>query len=986
MTRTTHDQAVPTQSAPHAALERALRESLEGEVRFEPGSRAAYAADASNYRQVPIGVVLPRTIADVEKTLELCRAHGAPVLARGGGTAQNGQSVNVAVVVDCSKYLNRVLGVDPAARRARVEPGAVCDALRGAAEEHGLTFAPDPATHSRCTLGGMIGNNSCGPHSVMAGKTVENIARLEVLTYDGARFWCGPTSDEAFARIVAGGGRQAEIYTRLKALAYRYADLIRARFPNIRRRVSGYNLDQLLPENGFNVARALVGSEGTCALTLEAETALVESPPERVLLVLGFPDIYCAGDVVPEVIKAGPIACEGLDNRIIGGLRERRLKLEDIALLPKGEAWLMCEFGADTRADAVAQARALEAAFAGREDISAWLIEDRAMVARVWTIRETGASATALALDAGKGARGPDPVVGWEDAAVDPLRLGDYLREFQRLIDRYGYKTSLYGHFGEGCIHARITFELRSPEGVAHWRRFLGEAAALVVKYGGSLSGEHGDGQAKAEFLPAMYGEELMEAFREFKRIWDPGNRMNPGKLVNAEGPVLRADENLRLGPDYRPVTLATRFAFRSPVGEGFTRATEHCIGMGKCRAAAGGTMCPSYRATGEERHSTRGRSRLLQEMLRGEVITEGWASEDVRDALEGCLACKGCRSDCPTHTDMAAYKAEFMSHHYEGKVRPRQAHSMGRIGEWAPLAARLPWLANFLTQTPGLAGLAARAAGAHPARRLPRFAARTFSRAFDARNRERRAPGRKDGARAGDPVLLFADTFTEHFRPANGLAAAEVLEAAGLRVDLPGARLCCGRPYYDFGLLDRAKATLARVLEVLGPQLESGVPVVVLEPGCLSVFKDELLQLFPDDVRAKRLAAQATTLADVLVRRGWTPPAAAGRVLLHGHCHQKALIGQKAEAALLGGCGLEVSMPDTGCCGMAGSYGMRPETFAHSKRIAESALLPALAAADAGTQVIADGFSCREQIEGLGARAARPLAELLADLVRAAR
>ncbi|MDA0225545.1 MAG: FAD-binding oxidoreductase, partial [Proteobacteria bacterium] len=599
-------------NASHAPLERALRAALEGEVRFEAGSRAAYAADASNYRQVPIGVVLPRSIDDVERTLALCREHGAPVLARGGGTAQNGQSVNVAVVIDCSKYLNRVLAVDPTARRAHVEPGTVCDALRDAAEVHGLTFAPDPATHSRCTLGGMIGNNSCGPHSVMAGKTVENIERLEVLTYDGARFWCGPTSDAEFARIVAGGGRQAEIYVRLKALALQYADLIRAKFPQIRRRVSGYNLDQLLPENGFNVARALVGSEGTCALTLGAEASLVESPPERVLLVLGFPDIAMAGDVVPQLIAAGPIACEGLDERIIGGLRERGLKQEDIALLPTGQAWLMCEFGAGTRAAAVAQARALEAAFADRDDVSAWLIEDRAMVARIWTIRETGASATALTLDKGDGRRGPDPVVGWEDAAVDPLRLGDYLREFQRLIDRYGYRTSLYGHFGEGCIHARITFDLRSVEGVAHWRRFLGEAAALVVKYGGSLSGEHGDGQAKAEFLPAMYGEELMAAFREFKRIWDPLNRMNPGKLVNAEGPVLRADENLRQGPDYQPVTLATHFAFRSAVGEGFTRATEHCIGMGKCRAASGGTMCPSYRATGDEAHLTRGRANAL--------------------------------------------------------------------------------------------------------------------------------------------------------------------------------------------------------------------------------------------------------------------------------------------------------------------------------------------------------------------------------------
>jgi FAD/FMN-containing dehydrogenase/Fe-S oxidoreductase len=951
-------------------LETELARAVAGEVRFDAGARAAYTADASNYRQVPIGVVLPRSIEDIVAAAAICRAHGVPVLARGGGTAQNGQSVNVAVVIDCSKHLNRVLEVDPQARRARVEPGAVCDALRDAAERHGLTFAPDPATHSRCTLGGMIGNNSCGPHSVMAGKTVENIERLEVLTYDGARFWCGPTSDEDYARIVAAGGRQGEIYARLKALAGKYGDLIRARFPKIKRRVSGYNLDQLLPENGFNVARALVGSEGTCALTLTAETTLVKSPQHRVLLVLGFADIYQAGDVVPQILAARPIACEGLDEKIIGGLRERRLKLEDVGLLPQGRAWLMCEFGADTHAEAVSRARALEGEFASRSEVSRWLIEDKVMIARMWTIRETGASATALNL----GGQGPDPVVGWEDAAVDPLRLGDYLREFQALIDRYGYRTSLYGHFGDGCIHARITFELRTPEGLAHWRRFLGEAAALVVKYGGSLSGEHGDGQAKAEFLPAMYGPELMEAMREFKAIWDPEDRMNPGKLVSARGEVNRADQNLRLGPDYRPVTLATRFAFKTDVGDGFTRATEHCIGMGKCRAASGGTMCPSYRATGEERYSTRGRARLLNEMLRGEVITDGWQSEDVKEALEWCLACKGCRSDCPTHTDMASYKAEFLSHYYERRPRPRQAYSMGRIGEWAPLAARAPRLANLLTQMPGLAAMAKRVAGVAAQRSLPRFAAASFKEQFE----------RMDRRRSGDPVLLFADTFNNHFRPGTALAAAQVLEAAGCAVEVPRERICCGRPYFDFGMLDRARDSLEKLVGALAPRIEAGAPLVVLEPGCLSVFKDELVQLLPRDARAVRVAERAQSLGELLAARGWTPPAIGGRALLHGHCHRKALGGVGAEAGLLREAGVDVATPDTGCCGMSGSFGFKPQHFEASRRIAELALLPALRAAGSEAAVVADGFSCREQVEDLAGRETLHFAEILARALKA--
>jgi len=954
-----------------AALEHDLKRALAGEVRFDAGTRAVYAADASNYRQIPIGAVVPRSVEDIVAAVAICRRHGVPILARGGGTAQNGQSVNVAVVIDCSKYLNRVLSVDPQARRARVEPGAVCDALRDAAERHGLTFAPDPATHSRCTLGGMIGNNSCGPHSVMAGKTVENIERLEVLTYDGARFWCGPTDDASYARIVAAGGRQAEIYRGLKALAERYGDLIRARFPRIKRRVSGYNLDQLLPENGFNVARALVGSEGTCALTLAADALLVESPPERVLLVLAFPDIYQAGDVVPEILAAAPIACEGLDEKIIGGLRERGLKLDDLRLLPEGKGWLMCEFGADRRHEAVAQARALEARFAGRREIRSWLIEDPAVIARMWALRETGASATTLALGEGTKPRDPDPVIGWEDAAVDPLRLGDYLREFQALIDRFGYRTSLYGHFGDGCIHARITFELRTPEGVAHWRRFLEAAALLVVKYGGSLSGEHGDGQAKGEFLPLMYGEELMGAFREFKRIWDPTDHMNPGKLVRADGPVQRADENLRLGPDYRPLTLGTRLAFRSPVGDGFARATEHCVGMGKCRAAEGGTMCPSYRATLEERYSTRGRARLLNEMLRGELITDGWASTEVAEALEWCLGCKGCKSECPTHTDMAIYKAEFLSHYYERQPRPRAAQIMGRIGEWAPLGARAPWLANAVTQTPGLRALAKRFAGVAPERSLPRFAARSLRASFARRT------ARGAGAR-GDAVMLFADTFNDFFRPQAGLAAADVLEAAGCRVEMPRERICCGRPYYDVGLLGPARAALERVLQVLAPALEAGTPIVVLEPGCLSVFRDELGQLFPDDPRAARLAAQVRPLAAFLAARGWTPPRASGRVLLHGHCHQKALYGLQDEQDLLRAAGYTVLAPDAGCCGMAGAFGFKPQHLEASRRIAERALLPALRAEDHSTPVVADGFSCREQIEDLAARPTLHLAELL--------
>jgi Fe-S oxidoreductase/FAD/FMN-containing dehydrogenase len=778
----------------------------------------------------------------------------------------------------------------------------------------------------------------------MAGKTVENIERLEVLTYDGARFWCGPTDDSEYKRILEKKDRQAHIYLSLRSIAERYGDLIRSRFPKIKRRVSGYNLDQLLPENGFNVARALVGSEGSCALTLQAETRLVKSPPCRALVVIGYPDIYAAGDAVPEILAAGPIACEGLDERIIGGLRERGLRLADIALLPAGKAWLMVEFGADTPEDVRSRASRLPGL----------LLTDPAMMERFWTIRETGASATSLSL---RGAR-PDPVVGWEDAAVDPMRLGGYLREFQSLVDRFGYRTSLYGHFGDGCIHARIDFELRSASGIAHWRGFLAEAAALVVKYGGSLSGEHGDGQAKAEFLPLMFGPELMQAFREFKAAWDPAGRMNPGKLIDA----LPAHANLRFGPEYKPVHLDTRFAFNSEVGDGFVRATEHCIGMGKCRSASGGTMCPSYRATNEERYSTRGRARLLQEMLRGEVITEGWQSEDVKEALEWCLACKGCRSDCPTHTDMAAYKAEFLSHYYEKHARPRQAHSMGRIGEWAPLAGRFPGFSNFLSQNRLLKSVA----GIAPQRAVPRLAGQTYRASF------------KKGVSSGEPVVLFDDTFNNHFRPRTAIAAQRVLEAAGCEVELPREHICCGRPYYDYGMLDAAKAALGKAMQVLGPRLEAGARVVVLEPGCLSVFRDELKQLFPSDAMAGKLASQAVSLAEFLKGRNPARKAPERRLLVHGHCHQKALWGMGAELELLRGAAGEVHAPDTGCCGMSGSFGYRSQFYEASRRIAERGVLPALQAA-ADSEVVANGFSCREQIETLSGRPTLHLAEVLA-------
>lgn len=949
-------------------LERELLQTLGSMVHFDAGHQAVYASDASNYRQIPIGAVIPETLADFITGIDICRRHNAPVLMRGAGTSMSGQTVNHAVLFDLSQSCHRILELDPKAGTATVEPGVVCDTLRDAAEQYGLTFAPDPSTHSRCTLGGMIANNSCGPHSVMAGKTLENVEALEIMTYDGERFWVGPTSEAELASIIAAGGRKGEIYRGLRDLRDRYAGLIRNRFPDIKRRVSGYNLDQLLPENGFNVARALVGTEGTCALTLHAKVRLVKSPACRVVLVLGFPDIYVAADAVPEYQRFSPIAIEGLDRAIIRGLQARKLAQAEIDLLPEGDAWVMVEFGADSIEAATAQAERAAAYFAQRPAgprPSAWIVPDAATQKRIWSIRENGASATQLSIDPAI----PDPKVGWEDAAVDPHRLGDYLRAFQALVDRYDYRTSLFGHFGDGCVHARVTFDVRSTEGVAKFRAFMREAAQLVVDYGGSLTGEHGDGQARAEFLPIMFGEELMEALREFKRIWDPLNRMNPHKVVDA----YRIDENLRMGPRYKVVNIHTRMNFRSPEGDGFQRAVEHCVGMGRCRSGKGSTMCPSYRATKDERFSTRGRSRLLWEMLQGELVTEGWNSPHVKAAMDTCLACKGCRSDCPTHTDMASYKAEFLSHYYERHRRPRQALTMGRIGDWAPLAGKIPRLVNLITQTPGISALAKRIGGVAVQRDLPRFAAKTFRQRF-----------RKQARRNTDQpkVILWLDTFCEHFHPEVAAAAVEVLGLAGFQAVLPAAPLCCGRPLYDYGYVDQAREKLRKILDIVGAQMaqaqDSPIAVVGLEPGCMSVFKDELLKLFPDDARARQLASHTHMLGDFLHEQGYRPPPLDIKVLVHAHCHQKSLFGTQGDTALLQAMGAQATHLDSGCCGMAGSFGFNPEHLGISKAVGELVLLPAVRQAAADTIILTNGFSCREQIRQETGREVMHLTELL--------
>jgi FAD/FMN-containing dehydrogenase/Fe-S oxidoreductase len=954
----------PPRPVPPRPDDRQLRElayelsaQLEGEVRFDAGTLGVYATDASNYRQVPFGVVIPRHVDDVVAAVSACRRHRVPLLSRGGGTSLAGQCCNAAVVLDFSKYMHGIIELDPVRKIARVQPGVVLDTLRHAANAHDLTFAPDPSTHNHCTLGGMIGNNSCGVHSLLGGKTVENVIELEVLLYDGTRMRVGRTSDSELEAIIASGGRRGGIYAALRGLRDRTAAAVRARYPRIPRRVSGFNLDELLPENGFDVAKALVGSEGTCVVVLEATLRLVDWPKHRSLAVLGYPDVYRAGDHVPRVLEHHPIGLEGLDDRLLGDMRKLNMRTENLTLLPEGRGFLLVEFGGATKQEADDRARAMmDAVATGPNPPATALFDDPAQERMLWKVRESGLGATAHI---------PGEKItweGWEDAAVPPERVGGYLRQFRALLDRYGYSCSLYGHFGQGCIHTRIEFDLASRDGIDHYRAFTREAAALVLAHGGSLSGEHGDGQSRGELLPMMFGEDLVGAFREFKSIWDPDWLMNPGKVVDP----YRQDENLRLGTDYHPWRPETHFRFPRDGGD-FAKTALRCVGVGECRKDGGGVMCPSYMVTREEEHSTRGRARLLFEMLRGEVITTGWRSPEVKHALDLCLACKGCKGECPVNVDMATYKAEFLSHHYQGRLRPRSAYAFGLIDRWARLAALAPGLVNWLGHAPGVRAIAKGLAGMAGRREVPRFARQTFVAWFRDRP-VRSASGHRQR------VLLWPDTFTNHFHPEIARDAVAVLEGAGCEVIIPGQHLCCGRPLYDYGFLDTAKRYLLRILEVLRPEIRAGTPLIGLEPSCLAVFRDELTGLLPFDEDAYRLSRQAFTLAEFLTKRldGWRAPILDRPALVHGHCHHRAVMGLKAEEELFKSMGLAAEVPDHGCCGMAGSFGFEGTHYDVSVACGERALLPAVRALPAGKLLIADGFSCREQISQL--TAARPL------------
>ncbi|MFI6008208.1 FAD-binding and (Fe-S)-binding domain-containing protein [Streptomyces sp. NPDC051243] len=970
-------------------LEAELRKVVRGEVGFDVTSRALTTMDASNYRRVPLGVVAPHDADDVAAVLEVCRDHMVPVVARGGGTSIAGQATGTGVVLDFTRHMNRIVSLDPESRTAVVQPGLVLDRLQDAAAPHGLRFGPDPSTHSRCTLGGMIGNNSCGSHSVAWGTTADSVRELDVITARGERLRLG----EEWAGAPQG----------LRALVEGELARLRTGFPELPRRISGYALDALLPEKDADVARSFCGSEGTLGILTEAVVRLVEAPRARALAVLAYADESAAAEAAAGLLPYGPLTVEGMAADLV----------PSTAALARGGAWLFVETGGESAAEARARAEAIVRA---ADVVDALVVTDPAGQRALWRIRED-ASGTATRMPDGS-----EAWPGWEDCAVPPHRLGAYLRDFRALLAAHGLRGTPYGHFGDGCIHVRIDFDLLTEAGVGRFRRFSEELADVVVAHGGSLSGEHGDGQARAELLPRMYGAELVRLFERAKGVWDPDDLLNPGMLVRP-APL---DANLRFAVlPRKPVDVA--FGYPADGGD-FSAAVRRCVGVAKCRTTSvsgPSVMCPSFRGTGAEEHSTRGRARLLHEMLAGELVTDGWRSTEVRDALDLCLSCKGCRSDCPVEVDMATYKAEFLHHHYEGRRRPAAHHSMGRLPQWLRLVARTRTasLVNALAAVRPLAWAAKRLGGIAPERDIPRLATRTFSRWWE----------RREKTAEGELVILWPDTFTEHFSPSVGQAAVRVLEAAGLRVGLPptvrlrrvlvgdgaaatgggevvgdGAsagvggrvdggrttvamdpvsllrgrgRVCCGLTYISTGQLDRARAVLRRTLDLMEPVLDTAAPVVVLEPSCAAALRSDLPELLHDDPRARRLADRVLTFAETLQRLapGWTPPRLDCPVVGQTHCHQHAVLGDGADrrlrrAALLSG---ELS---GGCCGLAGNFGFEKGHFEVSVACAEEQLLPAVRGAREGAMVLADGFSCRTQLEQLAGARGRHLAEVLAE------
>ncbi|MGM0930219.1 MAG: FAD-binding and (Fe-S)-binding domain-containing protein [Actinomycetota bacterium] len=1001
----TFDGAAVDSAAAARVLE-ALRRNGVADVRADATTRDVYSSDASLFRVRPAAVAFPHDVDEALAVLAACREAGVPLTSRGAGTSIAGNAVGPGVVLEFSRHMNRVLQLDPEARTATVQPGTVHATLQRMALAHGLRFGPDPSTHTRCTIGGMIGNNSCGARTPAYGRTVDNVEHLQLITGSGRRL-----------RLDGNHVPDVPETGALRELAAGHLETLRTEFGRFGRQVSGYALEHLLPEKGFDLRKALVGSEGTLAVVLEAGVRLVKDPLHKTMVALGFADIGTAADVVMEVMAFSPTACEGLDRRIVDVVRSRKGP-GSVPEMPAGAAWLFVELAGDHSADVADRAARL---LRLPEAVDARVVDHPAESAALWKIREDGSALS------GRSPAGEPAHSGWEDAAVPPERLGAYLREFDELVERHGFSGFPYGHFADGCVHVRLDFPFgnRGPnetDGRTEYRAFMSDAADLVARYGGSLSGEHGDGRVRGELLPRIYSPEAIRLFGTVKGILDPDNLLNPGVLV-APRPL---DADIRTAAA-KPVRIPLGFSYQHDGGD-FSRAVHRCTGIAQCRTDAatrpGMVMCPSYVATKEEKDSTRGRARALQEMILrasgghddggarlnddggarlkddGGARLDGdggaglggaaggsggpaeaapdWRSPAVHEALDLCLSCKGCLSDCPTGIDMASYKAEVLYQSYRGRLRPASHYSLGWLPRWARLASFAPTLANGLLKVPGLRHAGLRLAGVDARRGIPQFAPETFDQWFRKRNSSA-------AATPNGPVLLWADTFTNYFSPEIGRAAVRVLESAGYEVLVPDERLCCGLTWISTGQLDTARGILGRTVDALAAYADAGVPVLGLEPSCTAVLRSDALELLGG--KALPVAQATRTLAELLAgTQGWTPPSLVGEeIVAQPHCHHHAVLGWGTDLGLLRRAGAKVQSLG-GCCGLAGNFGVERGHYDVSVAVAETQLLPAVRSAGPDAVLLADGFSCRTQLTDLADRRGVHLAQLLDDASGSAR
>lgn len=951
-----------------AANDALIRDLENAGINVDISSRrlTEYSYDASNYRVRPVAVAFPRTREEVVAIVRACRDHGVPLTSRGGGTSMAGNAIGSGLVVDFSRHMNRLVHLDPVSRTATVEPGMVLTNLQKTVQSAtggALTFAPDPSSMGRVTVAGAIGNDACGNHSVRDGRTVDHVLSLELVTGSGHLVSAGPGGVKAVEPDdTAAAAEAARIERELKNLADENLALFRTEFGRIARQVSGYQLGHLLPENGFNPAKALAGSEGTCAVIVSATVKLAEVPATALLICLGYRDVVAAAEDVPEILLFNPAAVEGMDDAIVQTVRHRRGD-EAIGTLPKGNAYLYVDLDGNDPLQVRAEAdRLLETLMRRGNLIEGTVVPDPIERAKLWRVREDGAGLSSRLVG------GEQSWGGWEDAAVAPEDLAAYLADFTALLREHDLRGVMYGHFGAGCTHVRITFDPRSESGRDIMERFLHAAAVLVTRHGGSLSGEHGDGRARSELLPIMYSPTAMQAFSQYKTIWDPQGIMNPGIITAAE-PMA---SGLALS-GVPPQQFRTSFSLE-PTSKGrdpFTDAVQSCIGVGRCRTTSGaGVMCPSYRATRDEKNSTRARARVLQEMIRGaRTPADGWKSKDVRDSLDLCLSCKACSTDCPAGVDMATYKSEFFHHYYEGRLRPLSHYSLGWLPTWLKITSRVAPLVNFALRSP-LSRLIARSAGITTQRRMPSFA---------SRKQLIREIGTEKPA--GADTVLFVDSFTRGFRPAVAGSAKRVLEDAERTVECT-ANLCCGLTWISTGQLDQAKKLLERTADALDDGTDR--PIVVVEPSCAAALRKDLPELVPTEA-ARRVAARVQSFATSVLmqtKSGWKPANIPAAVTVQTHCHEYAAFGSGTQTAALSALGIENITEATGCCGVAGNFGFEHQHYDVSMAVADQSLAPALQAAPAGRPVLTDGFSCHMQVrqilEAHSARASIHLAELI--------